>query len=111
MKNNNSTEQRQAIAATIARQLAGSYGAIAAMTGAKNFVAHEAGLSFKFPNRKRSLPNFCQITLGADDTYTVRFCRIGKRGLEVNELGTVEGVYCDMLTNLFETRTGLFLSL
>ena len=113
MKNNTLTE-RQIIAQTIADQLVQGDGTgftrIAIMIGARNFIAHEAGLSFKFPQRKRSLPNHCKVTLDASDTYTVEFSRIGKRGLEVTKLASLAGIYAEDLKSTFETTTGLYLS-
>lgn len=96
------------IAKTILRQLGG--GRLVMMTGAKNLLDHGNGLSFKFPNRTRSKPNYCKVILDPSDTYTVTFGRVTKYGELKNEK-TVEGVYCDMLVDLFERETGLYLTL
>jgi len=41
----------------------------------------------------------------------VSFLKITKRGLDVREIKTVAGIYCDRLKPLFENTTGLYLSL
>ena len=94
------------IALNIGNQL-GGLGRLKAMTGANNFVAHEDGLSFKFKSCKRS--NYCKVTLDPSDTYTVEFGKIRKFEYKVTE--KLEGVYCDMLMDIFEGHTGLYLTL
>ena len=103
------------IAETIIRQLAGSFGKLSAMTGAKNFLhGHTTdgavgGVSFKFPKPGKGRPNFCRITLDADDTYTIEFG--ATRGYDYKVISKQSGMYADMLTEHFETTTGLYLSL
>jgi len=100
---NRSTE----IANTIAQQLGGTR-RLAMMVGAKNFVALESGLTFKLGKGAKDGITHLTVTLDADDTYTVRFQRVW--GTKVTEKGTTEGAYADMLTNLFESATGFYLS-
>lgn len=102
---NSSTQQD--IAQTIAQQLGGTR-RLAMMVGAKNFVALEAGLTFKIGKGAKDGITHCTVTLDADDTYTVRFQRAW--GHKVTEKGTTDGVYCDMLVGIFENRTGMYLS-
>lgn len=80
------------------------------MTGAKNLLDLGNGLSFQFPNRMRSKPNYCKIVLDPSDTYTVTLGRLTKYGELKNEQ-TFEGIYADALIGLFERETGLYLTL
>lgn len=95
------------VARTILDQM-GGMGRIRCMTGAKNFVDHGTGVSFQFPNKLRSKPNVMKVDYdeGAD-LYTVTWGRVGK--FQYTELKVVEGVYCDMLIEMFERETGLYL--
>jgi len=94
------------IAQTIIAQI-GGLGPLKAMTGAKNFINHGDGVSFRFPNRRG--PNFVKITLDGSDTYTILFGSIRK--YELTKQKTFDGVYCDQLSRIFENETGLYLRL
>ena len=109
------------IADEIATQMGASRGIqqIAAFTGASKFVAmrddgdRRGGLSFSFPRTKNSnseigTVNRVKITLDANDTYTVEFGYV--HGLKYNEKFKMEGVYGDMLRDLWWNYTGLALS-
>lgn len=97
------------IATTILNQIGGKR--FSAMTGAKSFVAHADGLSFRLPtgfsekNGKKTGINACRITLTDRDDYTVEF--MGIRGIKVTPKGEYPGVYFDQLQALFEDVTGL----
>ena len=98
------------IAATIVEQL-GGMGRLSAMVNARDWVALDKGLQFTFAG-KRGM-NKCLVHLNADDTYTLELwnCRI-RKGEFINEMKyQAEGVYFDMLVDLFERHTGLYLSL
>lgn len=94
------------IAKTILAQLGGRQFIV--MTGAKNLTDHGNALSMKIPSSKNKI-NYLKIILAPDDTYTIEFGRVW--GMNYNVIETVEGVYCDMLRDIFEDRTGLFVSL
>jgi len=96
------------IATTILNQLGGT-NRLSIMTGAKNFVATANGATFKIGKNAKKVTHVT-IILDASDTYTVNFQRVTKRGLEVKDLNTVDGVYADMLVDIFESNTGLYLS-
>lgn len=91
------------------------------MIGAKDIFSDNGGntLVFKFANQKRSKPNYIKITLNSMDLYDVEFGRAGKKkdpelGFSMpcyTEMKKVDGIYCDMLRELFETTTGLYLTL
>lgn len=95
------------VAITILRQLGGAV-MLSMMIGAKNFIAGNDHLSFKFSNKGAGKPNHIKVTLHPSDTYSVQFGRIW--GLDFKVLETVEGVYCDNLKSIIEDRTGLYLS-
>lgn len=95
-----------AIANTIIEQLGGR--AFIAMTGANTFVyGEEFGstfLKFQFPKAQNGV-NRCHICLDPDDTYTVIFHR--KHGKYTTLVDQTDGIYCDMLAEIFTDVTGL----
>lgn len=98
------------IATTILEQLGGA-GRLVAMMGARNFLDLGDGLQFKLGRGAANKATHLTITLTADDLYTVRFQRVAKRGLEISEKGTTEGVYADQIRGLIERETGMYLSI
>lgn len=95
------------IAKTILQQLGGNKFTV--MTGAKNYVAQQDGLSFRLPGNakyKGKTVNYVKITLTPMDLYDVEFGYI--RGMKYTVLNTVEGIYFDMLADTFERNTGLY---
>lgn len=79
------------------------------MVGAKNLVAHEDGLSFKIMRNAKKVTHV-DIRLAADDTYTIEFLNINMRRTKSDPrkvVSRVEGVYFDMLIELFESETDL----
>ena len=96
---------------TIAKQLGGT-NKLAAMIGAKDFLTAPDQLSFRFGGRAKNRANFVEITLEANDTYTVRFAQIGRAPkFDVTERGTTSMIYADSLREHFEGATGFCLSL
>jgi len=94
------------IAKTILSQLGGNR--LIAMTGAKNFVALAAGLQFDLPKKAHFVKNGITriwVELTPADTYTVKTWKI--RGMNCQQLDTVEDVYCDELQGVFTELTGL----
>jgi hypothetical protein len=105
------------VANTILEQLGGG-GRLKAMTGANTFIGHgsddkrEGGLTFRLPGGGgfcKDGINLVQIDLRWNDTYTVTFSRI--RGSKITEVHKLDDVYCDMLMDIFEKYTGLYLTL
>jgi hypothetical protein len=82
-----------------------------AMTGARFITydekAESANLAFKFMGSRNA--NHIKIVLDAMDTYTVTFFKI--RGASFKEVSTHEGIYNDMLQELFTEVTGLYTTL
>lgn len=98
----------QEVAQTILKQMGGT-GKLAAMIGAKDFIAHPNGVAFKFMDPGAGKPNYVKIILNARDTYDVEFGRL--RGMNYKVIKSFEDIYNDSLRSLFERTTGLYLSL
>ena len=94
------------VAKTILEQLGGNK--FIAMTGAKNFVGSETGLSFKIGRNAKSISHV-RIELDPSDTYTIKFLRVRKH--EVKEISSFSGVYFDSLQSVFTANTELYTSL
>lgn len=86
--------------------------ALAVMTGARNFMAHNeerGALSFKLPTgTAKNGINYVKVTLTVMDTYAVEFGRVYGKTYTVK--AKHDDIYCDMLADLFEAETGLFVS-
>jgi hypothetical protein len=98
------------VAKMILEQLGGHR--FVAMTGAKNLLACDDGqtLQFHLPRGAKDGCNAVRITLAEDDTYTVRFFRVG-RDYRLTDLAEVTMVYADSLRRVFTAHTGLDTSL
>jgi hypothetical protein len=96
------------VANTILAQLGGG-GRLRAMLGAETFVGSENSLSFRFKARAKNGSNGLYVRLDPSDTYTVEFVsvRASKRTVKAS----FEDVYAEDLRRLFESETGLYLSL
>ena len=79
------------------------------MTGAKSFGGTENSLSMRIGRNKTS-SNYFKITLNSMDTYDLRFSRVTKMGSE-RSVTEYNGVFNDMLTDMFEAHTGMYTSL
>ena len=77
------------------------------MVGVHAMIDHGDGLSFKFKGCRKY--NFFKVIL-KDDLYEVTLCRVTKLGDRKSQ-ETLEGVYWDQLIPIFESKTGLYLSL
>ena len=97
------------IANEIIRQMGGNK--LVAMTGAKNFVAIDNGVTFKIGKNSKSV-NFVKITLNAMDTYDVEYSRVAKKRGSYEYVNTVkaseDGIYNDQLNESFERNTGMY---
>ena len=120
----------QKIANTILQQLGGRM--FLMMTGAKQLVAIDNGLSFRI-GRNSSKANMVRIVLKADDTYNMQFIKLGQdcntyalmvkykdnydafkaaveraqKAAEPKILEEYDGIYCDQLEDLFREYTKL----
>lgn len=97
------------VANTIVQQLGGER-RLSAMIGAKDFVGDEVSVTFKWKAKAKNKANCLQVILDPDDTYTLRFYKIG-RGFDVSVIKEQSGVYADGLIRSFESATGLRLGL
>lgn len=84
---------------------------LSVMIGAKNFMRDERNytIGFKFTAKAKNKANYCRIKLNASDLYDIEFVSI--RGANVKTVSTHSDLYADMLKSVFETETGLYLSL
>lgn len=96
------------VANTILAQLGGSR--FIAMTGAKNLLYGASELQMQIGRNAKRVTHV-RIHLAADDTYTVDFYRVAKRGLKVDTLSAHSMIYCDQLQELFTRETGMHTSL
>lgn len=115
-------DQQIEIANTIISQL-GGFGKLKAMVGMNNTLALESGLQFGFKGSRKI--NKCVITLTDMDLYEMSFyknCKITGNEKSVDAMDrkieksrevveSFEGVYFDQLKPIFESTTGLNLSL
>jgi len=106
MENNNGRE----IAMTILTQLLQSenHGRLKAMVGATNVIYDKNGtLTFKFKGSK--VASWVKIIHNSLDLYDVVFSKQYKQ--QLNPVKYVSDVYNDQLKGIFESTTGLYLSL
>lgn len=102
--------------ADITLQQLGGGSRLKAMIGAKHIYCKDEGktLMFKFMRGVRNKANYIEVTLAADDTYTVKFFSLyttRNYRTDFKAISEHAQVYCDQLRGLFETETGLYLSL
>lgn len=87
-------------------------GKFIAMTGSKNFIDLGNGLKMNFARNKTSANRLEIILDRATDTYTMKFFRqtFSQKTFEVTkkDIALHEGVYCDMLEEMFTSVTGLY---
>lgn len=97
------------IANTILQQLGGHGFTI--MTGSRNYINLGNGLQMSLARNKTSA-NRLKIILDEDkDTYTMYFYRqtlTKYADIKVKEIAKYEGVYFDMLQQIFTDVTGLY---
>lgn len=96
------------VANTIVSQMGGS-GRLVAMIGACNFTGTEKSVSFRFKARAKNSSNGLKVTLDPSDTYTVEFISVRGASLKIKE--SLSDIYAEDLIRIFESKTGLYLSL
>lgn len=99
--------EQQQIANTIIQQLGGRR-KLTAMIGMWNIAQEVNGVSFRFKSCKKA--NYVKITLSSD-LYNVEFMLINVSKGICETTKTYNLVYNDMLINIFQSYTGLRLSL
>ena len=121
-------EKSKEIAAEIMKQMGGS-GRLQAMIGANTFICGDDGwvsdktspyMRFNFKsNAKNKSKQFVVILDEASDTYNIEWWKQVRSNqydkFQADPLSfrvkRMEGIYCDRLIEIFETETGLYLSL
>jgi hypothetical protein len=98
------------IAQTILEQLGGSRFRV--MTGARDFTADGNSLIFKLPQTStKNRIAAVKITLTPQDDYNMEFLAFrgsfAKGNRRVETVAKHEGIYCDMLQEIFTQETGL----
>lgn len=94
------------VARNILQQLGGHR--FSAMTGSNAFAGDDMFLTFKIGHNEPGWTH-CKITLTAMDDYIVTFYKLRKSSIVKTK--DIEGVYCDMLSDVFTSVTGLDTSL
>lgn len=123
-ENNYTKDEKMDIANTIIRQMGGG-GKLRAMVGAKGIYATEAGVQFSFKLCRKM--NKCVVDLNEMDAYSVKFYKIPHLNLNCDSAALdryfdrlekaktpiveFENIYGDQLIGVFESETGLDLSL
>lgn len=92
-------------ARNILAQLGGAR--FAAMTGATALIDLGNGLQFRIGRGARDRINSVRVVLTSSDLYSVAFYRIGRRGLDVTEVGSADAVFAEDLRSVFTAHTGL----
>lgn len=84
----------------------------AAMTGSKDFIDMGNGLRMSLARNKTSANRLDIIYDAGADLYNMRFYRktFSKKTFEcrTTDIATHEGIYCDMLEEMFTMVTGLY---
>lgn len=98
------------VAKTILQQIGG--GRFIAMTGSKNFIDLENGLRMNLARNKTSANRLEIILDKGTDTCRMKFYRqtFSKKTFEVSvkDIALHEGIYPDMLEEMFTSTTGLY---
>ena len=106
----NTPRRMNVIAKTILEQIGGRR--FAAMTGSKDFIDMGNGLRMSLARNKTSANRLDIIYDGGADLYNMRFYRktFSKKKFEsrTKDIETHEGIYCDMLEEMFTIVTGLY---
>ncbi len=98
-------EANMQVANTIKKQLGHK---AAVMMGAKNFVGGDNYLSFRIGRNAKGI-NYIKITLTSMDLYDIEFGSI--RGMNYKVKYEAKGIYADMMHDVIEQNTGMYLSL
>jgi len=97
------------VAKTILAQLGGNK--FAMMTGAKNFVGGDKSLMFSIGGGAKNKINKVRVTLTDADLYDIEFMKFSPKKLTCDVVSKAEGIYNDMLCEVFTTHTGFYTSL
>lgn len=94
----------------ILSQLGGS-GRLGIMIGATSFFSADEGRTLQFSFKGCREANKVTITLNSLDTYDIKFYKFNARKPNFEPVKTFDGIYTDMIMDVFEQFTGLYLTL
>ena len=81
------------------------------MIGARSHVSTHNSLRFRIGRNSKKV-NYIQITLNELDLYDIEFSQVRVTPIpEYKTKATILNVYADMLRNVIEENTGMYLSL
>lgn len=95
------------IALTILEQLGGRL--FLMLTGSTGLVDSGRGLQLKIGSNAKRVTHM-RIDLADDDTYSIKFYRVTKRGLDITVLSEMEMINAEQLKDIFEEATGLYVT-
>lgn len=108
---NLSKSEAEHIAHTILYQL-GSQRRLVVFCGAKDFMyLPEGGVQFSIGKGAKRGVKKVVIKLNANDLYDLSFGHVCRKTFEWVEVSSAKDIYNDMLMDVFEEHTGLFLTL
>ena len=93
------------IAKIILQQMGGT-GRLSSFVGAKDFIAIDKGVQFRFTAKSGNKSNRVQVKLNGNDLYDVKF--LWTRGTNMKVISEHSDVFCENLIDLFEGQTKLF---
>lgn len=96
------------VAQTILDQMNTTFGKVKAMVSGQCLLI-ENGLQINFKGSRKA--NKVQITLNNNDLYDIKFFKFNNRTYDCPLVIEYNDVYCDMLSELWYSVTGLYLSL
>ena len=79
------------------------------LLGASLLVGDSRSLMFSFKGSRKM--NKIRITLTAGDDYTIEFFKFSPSKLTCDVVTTREGIFADMLHDVIESTTGVYVSL
>lgn len=102
--------------ADITLQQLGGRGRLTTMVGAKHFMSQNDGRTLTFRFQGSKVANFIRITLNGLDYYDITFIKIGPMNRKTyeapqTEVESFDNVAAEQLKSIFESTTGLYLTL
>lgn len=95
------------LANEILRSIGTTTGRLSAMIGAKNFVALENGIGFKFP--RSNGVNYIRITLNGKDLFDIEYLYVTTKKITTKKVSN--DMYNDMVKEDIEQTIKMYLSL
>ncbi len=105
------TDRDKAIALEIVRQMGRMF---PMMVGLKKISVLKNGAMISWKARAKGKINTMKVVLNGNDLYDVEFLRLWNsktKGPQITTVAEHSGIYNDMMPELFEKETGLYVSL